>query len=64
MKKKSTKNALGDPLTVYITDEQKEKLQKLADHRKEQMGGEAKVSLTAMIRLLINEAPEPKEKKS
>ena len=55
-KKKSSKNALGKPLTIYIPDDQKAKLQRMADRREEQTGG--KFSLTGMIRILIEEAKE------
>lgn len=55
-KSKANTNALGDPLTVYITDAQKNKLQRMADRKAKQTGG--KFSLTAMIRNLIDAAPE------
>jgi hypothetical protein len=58
-KSSSFKNSLGKPLTVYIPDEQKAQLQRMADQRAKQTGGN--FSLTAMIRILIEEASKREE---
>lgn len=59
-KSKSTKNGKGNPLTIYITDAQKEKLRALAGEKetsiKEITGASPNISLTEMIRILIDTA--------